>query len=146
MSPPSQTKKTIRETWAAIRRVLAPAGHAGVAGEPLSGTATPNIRAMTPHNSAVKRALLAIWLALAVSFLAPTPDARAGQAERLSFLGTDFIAYWVDLGVDDLGLFWRDSADKPFGTFAGLAAHEPSFSNKLLAPARRPTKMSRRAR
>jgi len=44
----------------------------------------------------------------------------ASRAECLSFLGVDFVAYWVDLTSDELTLHWRDSAGKPLGTFSRL--------------------------
>ena len=44
----------------------------------------------------------------------------AGRAERLRFLGGEFVVYRVDLNSDDLTLHWKDSAGKPLGTFSRL--------------------------
>jgi len=44
----------------------------------------------------------------------------AGRAERVNFLGVDFVVYWVDFQSDNLTLHWRDAGGKPLGTFGRL--------------------------
>jgi uncharacterized protein YigE (DUF2233 family) len=57
--------------------------------------------------------------------------AWAGRAERISSGGTEFVAYWVDLGSDELSLYWRDSTGKPLGSFARLREHLGPRSSDL---------------
>jgi uncharacterized protein YigE (DUF2233 family) len=68
-------------------------------------------------------------LALFLQVLAGT--AWAGRAERVNFLGLDFVVYWVDPQSDDLSLFWQDSAGKPLATLARLKEHLAARSLEL---------------
>jgi uncharacterized protein YigE (DUF2233 family) len=60
-------------------------------------------------------------LALVLEVLAG--PAWAGRAERLNFLGTDFVVYWVDFESEELGLFWQDASGKPLATLTRLKEH-----------------------
>ncbi len=71
------------------------------------------------------------WLVLGLCLLFQTSLARAGRAERISYLGIEFIAYWVDLESDELSLSWRDSAGKALGSFARLREHLGPRSSDL---------------
>jgi uncharacterized protein YigE (DUF2233 family) len=57
--------------------------------------------------------------------------ARAGTAERITFLGGEFVAYRVDLATDELALFWQDTKGKPLETFTRLKAHLAAQSREL---------------
>ena len=105
--------------WAIQRTLLVPA--------PAPSQPLP----MSLNEWAIQRTLLALGLAFVTIFLGLAPATWGGQAQQLSFLGTDFVAYWVDLKVDDLGLFWKDAAGQPLGTFARLAAQETTPSREL---------------
>ncbi len=62
------------------------------------------------------------WPLLLLIFFLRIPEISAGRAERINYLGTEFIAYWVDLHSDDLSLRWRDSSGQILGTFDRLRA------------------------
>ena len=64
-----------------------------------------------------------VSLILGLVFAFQASVAWAGRAERVSFLGAEFVAYWVDLGSDELSLRWRDSAGKNLETFTRLREH-----------------------
>jgi len=57
---------------------------------------------------------------LGLIFLFQTSVVWAGRAERISYLGAEFVAYWVDLESDELSLRWHDAAGKPLSSFARL--------------------------
>src|SRR5207247_2021805 len=59
------------------------------------------------------------------------PAAWAGRAERVSYLGTEFVAYWVDFKSDELDLYWRDSTGQPLGSFDRLRKHLGPRSSNL---------------
>ncbi len=46
--------------------------------------------------------------------------ASAGQAQRHEFTGSSYATYEVDMGSDELRLFWKSPRGIPFGNFGVL--------------------------
>lgn len=56
---------------------------------------------------------------------------QAGKAERLKFLGVEFVVYRLEPENDELALFWQDADGKPLKTFAKLREVTETRSRRL---------------
>jgi len=78
------------------------------------------------------RARLPISLFLTVGlFLLFQARVIAARAERVTYLGLEFVIFSIDVGTDQLSLHWRDSTGKPLGTFTRLREHLRSQKSDL---------------
>ncbi len=65
--------------------------------------------------------IIAMLLAGAARAAATQAEKPAGPCESRSFAGADYIVCPVDPIRDDIRLFWKDAAGKPYRSFSGLA-------------------------
>ena len=79
----------------------------------------------------LRSVIRAVWLLGGLILLGLVAPASAGRPEQLIFRGTEFIAYWVDLDTEDLGLCWKDASGQPLTSFVRLRQQLSASSREL---------------